>query len=396
MSQWEAIEAAGAAKVVRAQADAVERGAAVERPTGCGVSACSLVHEERMLLVLIGSDHASTKGAYASRCRDRRALARPAPGDRRRPVGLDERAAELAADMIDAARQYAATQGAGEERDQALQPRAQAARATRDEFLAPGPRSTSSSRNSSQAAGLRHPHPRRRGTPYDGIAVTTFDARETPSGRSPTCSLRARPTRRVRRRRVYFASAHHRPGGVMTVCPSVSALSRAVDERRRPWSQAQLEVTGGPRGGGRSMLRAMGWTSESRAPQVSPSWNAVTPCNVHLDARRRGQRRAEVAPVLPLSSTRSRSRTDRDGTEDARSLPSRDWIADARWLIVHAERMDGLLTIAELRQDAAGDDAGDDPARPAGRVHGDQAGLLQGRCHDPGRLRGIGATRPAA
>ena len=35
------------------------------------------------------------------------------------------------------------------------------------------------------------------------------------------------------------------------------------------------------------------------------------------------------------------------GTEGMRaSLPSRDWIADSVELVVHAERMDGLMTIA--------------------------------------------------
>ena len=35
------------------------------------------------------------------------------------------------------------------------------------------------------------------------------------------------------------------------------------------------------------------------------------------------------------------------GTEGMRSsLPSRDWIADSVELVVHAERMDGLFTIA--------------------------------------------------
>ena len=42
------------------------------------------------------------------------------------------------------------------------------------------------------------------------------------------------------------------------------------------------------------------------------------------------------------------------GTEGMRaSLPSRDWIADSVELVVHAERMDGLLDDRGLRQDAA-------------------------------------------
>jgi dihydroxy-acid dehydratase len=114
-----------------------------------------------------------------------------------------------------------------------------------------------------------------------------------------------------------------------------------------------LEVTGGPaQAAARSMLRAMGWTTDDlKLPQVgvAASWNAVTPCNMHLDAL------AVVAAgelkslqVLPLLfHTISVSDGIAMGTEGMRaSLPSRDWIADSVELVVHAERMDGLLTIA--------------------------------------------------
>ncbi len=114
-----------------------------------------------------------------------------------------------------------------------------------------------------------------------------------------------------------------------------------------------LEVTGGPaQAAARSMLRAMGWTSEDlELPQagVAASWNAVTPCNVHLDvlAVAAGDE-LKSRRVLPLLfHTISVSDGIAMGTEGMRaSLPSRDWIADSVELVVHAERMDGLLTIA--------------------------------------------------
>ena len=70
------------------------------------------------------------------------------------------------------------------------------------------------------------------------------------------------------------------------------------------------------------------------------------------------------------------------GTEGMRaSLPSRDWIADSVELVVHAERMDGLMTIAGCDKTLPGDDDGDDQARPAVGLRLrrlDQARLLPG------------------
>jgi dihydroxy-acid dehydratase len=114
-----------------------------------------------------------------------------------------------------------------------------------------------------------------------------------------------------------------------------------------------LEVTGGPaQAAARSMLRAMGWTSEDLVlPQagVAASWNKVTPCNMHLDtlavAAGEALRSLDVLPLL--FHTISVSDGIAMGTEGMRaSLPSRDWIADSVELVMHAERMDGLLTIA--------------------------------------------------
>src|SRR6185295_1882769 len=66
-----------------------------------------------------------------------------------------------------------------------------------------------------------------------------------------------------------------------------------------------LEVTGGPaQAAARSMLRAMGWTSDDlQLPQagVAATWNRVTPCNMHLDelalAAADELRKLEVLPL---------------------------------------------------------------------------------------------------
>jgi dihydroxy-acid dehydratase len=114
-----------------------------------------------------------------------------------------------------------------------------------------------------------------------------------------------------------------------------------------------LEVTGGPaQAAARSMLRAMGWTTEDlKLPQagVAATWNRVTPCNMHLDELAvAAADELKSLRVLPLVfHTISVSDGIAMGTEGMRaSLPSRDWIADSVELVVHAERMDGLMTIA--------------------------------------------------
>jgi dihydroxy-acid dehydratase len=99
------------------------------------------------------------------------------------------------------------------------------------------------------------------------------------------------------------------------------------------------------------MLRALGWTSEDlELPQigVAASWNAVTPCNVHLDELARlAADELRVCATLPLIfHTISVSDGIAMGTEGMRSsLPSRDWIADSVELVVHAERVDGLYAL---------------------------------------------------
>jgi dihydroxy-acid dehydratase len=121
----------------------------------------------------------------------------------------------------------------------------------------------------------------------------------------------------------------------------------------RPGRSRSLEVTSGPHAAAaRAMLRAVGLSSEDlEKPQVgvAAAWNEVTPCNAHLDRLARAAedelRRRGVAPLLFM--TISVSDGIAMGHEGMRaSLVSRDWIADSVELVVHAERFDGLLTVA--------------------------------------------------
>lgn len=119
---------------------------------------------------------------------------------------------------------------------------------------------------------------------------------------------------------------------------------------RKPRSS---EVTDGfERAPARAMLRAVGMTDEDwPKPQiaVAHSWNEVTPCNLPL------QRLAQQAKMgvhakggYPLEfGTIAVSDGISMGHEGMRaSLVSRDWIADSVELVVHAERLDGLVTFA--------------------------------------------------
>jgi dihydroxy-acid dehydratase len=113
------------------------------------------------------------------------------------------------------------------------------------------------------------------------------------------------------------------------------------------------EVTAGrDRAPARSMLRAVGFTDDDfERPQVgvASSWNEVTPCNIHLDklavAAKEGVR---VAGAVPLTfNTITVSDAIAMGHEGMRaSLVSREVIADSVELVMHAERLDGLVAIA--------------------------------------------------
>jgi dihydroxy-acid dehydratase len=118
--------------------------------------------------------------------------------------------------------------------------------------------------------------------------------------------------------------------------------------RRR---SAQVTV-GRERAGARSMLRAVGFTDEDfDRPQVgvASSWNEVTPCNVHLDrladAAKAGVRVGGGVPLV--FTTIAVSDAISMGHEGMKaSLVSREVIADSVELMVHAERLDGIVAIA--------------------------------------------------
>lgn len=113
------------------------------------------------------------------------------------------------------------------------------------------------------------------------------------------------------------------------------------------------DVTEGPeRAPARSMLRAVGMRDDDFTKPiigVASSWNEVTPCNLHLD-KLAGRAKAGVheAGAYPLEfTTIAVSDGISMGTEGMRaSLVTREVIADSVELMVHAERFDGVVTIA--------------------------------------------------
>jgi dihydroxy-acid dehydratase len=113
------------------------------------------------------------------------------------------------------------------------------------------------------------------------------------------------------------------------------------------------DVTEGPeRAPARAMLRAIGMTDDDWGkPQVgvASSWNEVTPCNMPLA---RLAKRAKVgvheAGGFPIEfTTISVSDGISMGHEGMRaSLVSREVIADSVETVMHAERLDGMVTFA--------------------------------------------------
>ena len=113
------------------------------------------------------------------------------------------------------------------------------------------------------------------------------------------------------------------------------------------------EVTDGPnRAPARAMLRAIGMTDDDWGkPQVAvaSSWNEVTPCNLPLDrlAKRSkvGVRDGGGFPIEFMTIAVSDGISM--GHEGMRaSLVSREVIADSVETMMHAERFDGLVTLA--------------------------------------------------
>jgi len=119
---------------------------------------------------------------------------------------------------------------------------------------------------------------------------------------------------------------------------------------RQPRSR---EVTRGfERAPARAMLRAVGMTDEDFAkPQigVASSWNEITPCNLSLDRlAKRAKEGVRAAGGFPMEfGTISVSDGISMGHEGMRaSLVSREVIADSVECVMHAERLDGSVTLA--------------------------------------------------
>ena len=122
---------------------------------------------------------------------------------------------------------------------------------------------------------------------------------------------------------------------------------------RDPRKPRSWQVTDGPsRAPARAMLRAVGFSEDDFGrPQVAvaSSWNEVTPCNYHLDKlaalAKEGVRQGDAVPIE--FTTIAVSDGIAMGHEGMKaSLMSRDLIADSVELVLHAERMDGLVGIA--------------------------------------------------
>ena len=113
------------------------------------------------------------------------------------------------------------------------------------------------------------------------------------------------------------------------------------------------EVTDGPqRAPARAMLRAVGMTDDDWGkPQVGvcSSWNELTPCNLPLDRlAKRAKLGVRAAGGFPLEfTTIAISDGISMGHEGMRaSLVSREVIADSVETVMHAERLDALVTFA--------------------------------------------------
>src|SRR5215207_1115661 len=114
-----------------------------------------------------------------------------------------------------------------------------------------------------------------------------------------------------------------------------------------------LEVTDGfERAPARAMLRAIGMTDDDwDKPQVGvcSSWNEVTPCNMPLDRlAKRSKAGVRTAGGFPIEfTTIAVSDGISMGHEGMRaSLVSREVIADSVETVMHAERLDAMVTFA--------------------------------------------------
>jgi dihydroxy-acid dehydratase len=123
-------------------------------------------------------------------------------------------------------------------------------------------------------------------------------------------------------------------------------------EHRHPKPRSNEVTEGMERAPARAMLRAVGMTDDDWSkPQiaVASSWNEVTPCNLPLDRlAKKAKEGVRAAGGFPLEfTTIAVSDGISMGHEGMRaSLVSREVIADSVELMVHAERMDGLVALA--------------------------------------------------
>lgn len=113
------------------------------------------------------------------------------------------------------------------------------------------------------------------------------------------------------------------------------------------------DITDGPqRAPNRSMLRAMGYTTQDFTQPfvgVASSWNEVTPCNIHLNKLtkkvKEGVRAAKGTPFE--FGTIAVSDGVAMGTEGMKaSLVSREVIADSIEVMAIGQRLDGLVAVA--------------------------------------------------
>jgi dihydroxy-acid dehydratase len=122
--------------------------------------------------------------------------------------------------------------------------------------------------------------------------------------------------------------------------------------RQHPKPRSGEVTEGMERAPARAMLRAVGMTDEDFAkPQVgvASSWNEVTPCNLPLDRlARHAKEGVRAAGGFPLEfTTIAVSDGISMGHEGMRaSLVSREVIADSVELMMHAERLDGMVLLA--------------------------------------------------
>jgi dihydroxy-acid dehydratase len=130
-------------------------------------------------------------------------------------------------------------------------------------------------------------------------------------------------------------------------------VSDAQGQRKTHPKPRSFEVTDGmERAGARAMLRAVGMDDGDFAkPQiaVASSWNEVTPCNLPLDRlAKRAKEGVRAAGGYPMEfTTIAVSDGISMGHEGMRaSLVSREVIADSVELMVHAERLDGMVLLA--------------------------------------------------